>query len=168
MGHPADLYCSAPHQFLQLFGVSSTCYRNLGGRALQFAEIFKRKFDVNGSNVFLQPMQFGRARDGNDPRFLRQQPGEGDLSRCRLFLLCEFLNQIHQPLICFPVLWGKARDNVAEVALVKLRIFADLAREETFAQRTEWNEPDARAPQGWGLPPPQALSTTASTRSGVR
>src|SRR5207249_2702837 len=41
------------------------------------------------------------------------------------------------------VLWRKARDDVAEVGLVELRIFADLAGEEAFTKRTERNEPDA-------------------------
>jgi len=37
----------------------------------------------------------------------------------------------------------KTRNNVAEVSLVELGIFADLAGEEALAQRAEWNESDA-------------------------
>jgi hypothetical protein len=38
---------------------------------------------------------------------------------------------------------SKARDYVAEVSFVELRVFADLAGEEALAQRAERNEPDA-------------------------
>src|SRR5712692_6139206 len=88
-------------------------------------------------------MQLGRARDWHDPRFLRKQPSERDLSRCRLLLLRKSAQQIHQRLIRFPVLWRKARDDVAEIAFVELRIFADLPGEEALAQRAKWNESDA-------------------------
>src|SRR5256885_9541227 len=88
-------------------------------------------------------MQLSRARDGNDPWLLRQQPGKRDLSRRRLFLLCEPADQINQRVIGFPVLRGKTRNNVAEITFVELRVFADLASEEAFTQRTERNEPDA-------------------------
>src|SRR5713226_8731736 len=87
-------------------------------------------------------MELGRARDRHNPRFLRKQPSERDLSRCRFLLLRKSAKQIHQPLIRFPVLWRKSRDDVAEVAFVELRIFTDLSGKETFTQRTEWNEPD--------------------------
>jgi len=72
-----------------------------------------RKFDVIGSDVFFEPMQLGRARDGHDPRFLPKQPGECDLSRRRFLLLRKCAKQIHQRLIRFPVLRRKARDDGA-------------------------------------------------------
>src|SRR5208283_2096951 len=50
--------------------------------------------------------------------------------------------QIHHRLIRFPVLCREARHDVAEIAFVELRIFADLSGKEAFAKRTEWNEPD--------------------------
>src|SRR5664279_2748417 len=88
-------------------------------------------------------MQLRRTRDRNDPRLLCKQPGKRDLSRRRLFLLRELANQINQRLIRFTVLRRKARNNVAEVSFVELRVFADLASKEALAQRAEWNEPDA-------------------------
>src|SRR3984893_793374 len=88
-------------------------------------------------------MQLGRARDRHYPRFLRKQPSECDLSRRHLLLLRKSAQQIHQRLIRFPVLWRKARDDVAEIVFVELRIFADLSGEEALAERAEWNEADA-------------------------
>ena len=93
-------------------------------------------------------MQLGRAWDWHDPRFLRKQPCESNLGRRRLFLLRECANQIHQRLIRFPVLWRKARDDVAEITFIELRIFADFSGKETFTKRTEWNEPDPEFLEG--------------------
>src|SRR5260370_16242434 len=87
-------------------------------------------------------MELGRTRDRHNPRFLRKQPSERDLSRCRFLLLRKSAKQIHQGLIRFAVLWRKAWNDVAEIAFVELRIFADLSGKEAFTKRTEWNEPD--------------------------
>ena len=92
-------------------------------------------------------MQLRRTRDRNDPRLLCKQPGERDLSRCHFLLLRESAKQINQRLIRFTVLRRKARDYVAEVIFVELRVFADLAGEEALAQRAERNEPDAEFPR---------------------
>src|SRR6202142_1239818 len=88
-------------------------------------------------------MRFRRTRDRNDPRLLCKRPGKRDQSGRRLFLLRELANQINQRLIRFAVPRRKARNNVAEVGLVELRVLADLAGDEALAQRAEWNEPDA-------------------------
>src|SRR5271165_4956200 len=87
-------------------------------------------------------MQLGRTRNRNDPRLLRQQPGQRDLGRRHLLLFCELANQVHYSLIRLPVFRSKSRNYVAEVRLVELRVFADFAGEETLAQRAEWNEAD--------------------------
>src|SRR5258708_1539096 len=107
-------------------------------------------------------MQLGGARDRHDPRFLRKQPGERDPRRCRLLLLRESANQIDPRLIRFPVLWRKARDDVAEVVLVELRVFADLSGKEAFTKRTEGNEPDPEFLECWyhfrfRLSPPKGI-----------
>src|SRR5580658_4407058 len=103
-------YLSAAHQFLQLFRVASALHRDLCGCGPQFAEFVWRKLDIDRADVFFEPMQLGRAWDWHDPRLLRQQPSECDLSGCRFLLLCEPDNQIGQDLIRFPVLRRKARD----------------------------------------------------------
>src|SRR5581483_10364618 len=85
-------------------------------------------------------MELRRARDWNDPRLLRQQPGKRDLSRRRLLPFSDSGQQIHESLIRFPVLRREARNNIAEIALVEFGLFADLACEEPLAQRTEGDE----------------------------
>jgi len=88
-------------------------------------------------------MQLGCARDGNDPRLLCKKPSESDLSGCRLLLFREPAEQINQRLVRFPILCGKARDDVPEIIFVEFRIFVDLAREEALAKGAEWNEPNS-------------------------
>src|SRR2546428_13481286 len=94
-------------------------------------------------------MKLRRPGDGNDPRLLRQQPSERDLSRCRLLPFCDFAKQINQRQIRFASLWGKARDDVAEIGAIELRIFGDLASEEALTKRAKWNESDPEFFEGW-------------------
>ena len=78
-------------------------------------------------------MQLRCAGDGNHPRFLGEDPGERDLRWCRLLPFGNFAEQIHQGLIRFAVLRREAWDDIAEIGLVELRFFGDLAREEPFS-----------------------------------
>ena len=49
------------------------------GSAFQFSNLVCREFNFSRSNVFVQAMQLGGARNGNDPRLLRKQPRESHL-----------------------------------------------------------------------------------------
>jgi hypothetical protein len=53
--------------------------RNLRSRAIQFLKIVRCQFDESRPDVLLQSVQFCRAWDGDDPRFLGEQPGESNL-----------------------------------------------------------------------------------------
>src|SRR5256885_13588311 len=105
-------------------------------------------------------MQLRCAGNGNDPRLLRQQPGESDLCRRRLLRLGDFCQHVHEGLIGFSILRSEAGDDVAEIGFVKLCIFADLASEEALAERAERNEAypeflEGRYDFGLGLSPPK-------------
>src|SRR5712692_5507884 len=125
-----------------MFGVGGALHRNLRGGGVDFTEIVGREVDGNGCDVFFEARQLGCAWDGDDPRLLSKQPSEGDLRRGRLLPLCDLAKEIHERLIRFAVLRRKARNDVAEIAFVELRIFADLAGEEALTKRTEWDESD--------------------------
>ncbi len=57
-----------------------------------------RQFDCRGSDVLFEAMQLRGARDRNDPRLLREQPGERDLSGSRFLALRDAAEQIdHAP-----------------------------------------------------------------------
>ena len=59
------------------------------------------------------------------------------------FCLRESAEHIDQSLIGFAILWREARNDVAEVILVELRIFVDRTGKEAFAERAKGNESDA-------------------------
>ena len=88
-------------------------------------------------------MELGRSWNRNDPGFLSQEPCERDLRRRRSLPCSDGLQQIDQGLIRFPRLRREARHDVAEIRTVERRVFVDLSREEAFAKKAEWNEPDA-------------------------
>ena len=125
-------------------------------------EIFGCKLDLSRSEVFFQAMQLGCPWDRNDPRLLCKQPGERDLSRCRLLLFREPTEQINQRLVRFAIPWLKAWDGVAEIGTIELRIFVDLAREKALTKGAKWNESDSefferRQHRLFRLPPPQRV-----------
>ena len=82
-------------------------------------------------------------RDGNNPRLLVRQPGEGDLRGRRLLLLRDPGQQIDQRLIRLARFRREARDDVAEVRFTERRVRVDLSGEKAFAQGTELSEADA-------------------------
>jgi hypothetical protein len=106
------------------------------------AKIFGCKFKRSRPEILFETMHLGRARNWNNPGLLRKQPRKGDLGRCRFLLLCKFAKQIDQRLIRFSILCCKSWNDVAEIGFVEFSAFADLAGEETFPKRTEWNKPD--------------------------
>src|SRR6266850_7336479 len=132
----------AASHFLQIFRVPSPLQRNLRDGALDSAEIFDREFDGSCADIFFEACQLGRAGDWNNTRLLGQQPSQRDLSRCRLLLFCELAKQINHGLICFPSLWAKARNDVAEIGAIERCILVDLAGKEALAKRAKWNEAD--------------------------
>src|SRR2546430_5708849 len=89
-------------------------------------------------------MQLRGAWDWNNPRRLGEQPGERDLSRCRLLPFCDAAEQINQSLIGFEGLRREARESAAKVGAVELRVFVDFSGKEAFAKRTVWNEADSQ------------------------
>ena len=93
-------------------------------------------------------MKLRRPGDWHDPRPLRKQPSERDLSRCRLLSFCYVGKQINQGLIRFASFWGKARDDVAEISAIELRILGDLAGEKTLTKGAKWNESDSEFFEG--------------------
>src|SRR4051794_33807492 len=107
-------------------------------------------------------MELGGARDWNDPRFLGQQPGEGDLRRRRSLVGRESVEQIHECLVYLAVLLAETRDRAAEIGAVEFGVGADLASEEALAQRAEWHEANSqlfkrRHDRLLRLPPPQRV-----------
>src|SRR6266404_2829174 len=102
------------------------------------------EFNSRGSKILFKTRQLCCARDRNDPRLLRKQPGECDLGRRYLPSRCERTHQINQSLVHFAILRAETRHAAAEIGTVKLCVRVDLASQESFAQRAERNESDPK------------------------
>ncbi len=121
-----------------------------------------RQYDIGGAEVFLQPVQLGRAGDRHDPRLLRQQPGQRDLRRRRAFLRRDSSDGIDQALIGGAGLGRKARHDVAEIVGAEGRVGVDGSGQKPLAERAERHESDAQVFEqeqdfGLGLAPPQRI-----------
>src|SRR5260370_19657286 len=93
-------------------------------------------------------MQLRSAWDRYNPRLLRKQPPERDLSRCRLLSFPDAGEQIYEGLIRLESLRREARQGAAEVRTVELRVFVDLPREKASAQRAVREKPGSEFIQG--------------------
>ena len=78
----------------------------------------------------------------HDPRLLREQPCQRNLRLGRLLLVGNLSERIDERRIRFSGFCGEARNDVAEVRLVELRLVGDCSCKEALTQRTEGDEPD--------------------------
>jgi len=60
----------AINQLLDVLWIAISLQRDLGSSTVDLTQIVRCEFYVNRSYVLLKTMQFGRAWDRNDPRFL--------------------------------------------------------------------------------------------------
>src|SRR4051794_13751883 len=94
-------------------------------------------------------MQLGRTGNRHDPRLLHQQPRERDLRRRRVLPLGESREEIDERLIHLPIFGLEARNRVAEIRAVELRLFRDRTGEKAFPQRAEWDEANPEFFESW-------------------
>src|SRR5712691_10303627 len=133
---------SEPGHPRQVFRVPIPLHGDLRGGAFDLAQVVRRQVDGGGSDVLLEPLQLPGSRDGHDPWLPGEQPGERDLSRCRLLPFRDPGEQVDQGQIRLPSLRREARHDVAEIGAVERRALVDLPREEALAQRAEGDEAD--------------------------
>ena len=69
-----------------------------------------------------QTVEFCRSGNRHYPRLLREQPCQSDLCFRRVLLLSDLSQRVHQCLVCFPGFCREARNDVAEISLVELRL----------------------------------------------
>src|SRR5438876_10739474 len=85
------------------------------------------EFSSRRSKILFKARQLRCARDRNDPRLLRKQPGECDLGRSYFPLRCERTHQINQSLVRFAILRAESRHAAAKVRAAELCVRVDLA-----------------------------------------
>src|SRR5579863_519356 len=134
---------SQPRHLLQALGISISFDRSLCGCAIDVADIGRREFECDCSDVFVEAIQFGCAGDWNDPWLLREQPGQRNLGRSCILPLRDGAEQIDQRLVCLESLRRKTRKRTAEVGALELGVFFDRSREEAFAEWAIRNEADS-------------------------
>src|SRR5207247_555189 len=101
---------------LRGFRISVPFHFDLGGCALDFAEILLSELDCGGGRVFLQTMKLCRPWNRYDPGFLGKQPGECYLSGCRVLPLRHATEQIDHCPVRLPGLRREAGDGVTEIS----------------------------------------------------
>src|SRR5882724_8619609 len=129
---------------LPFFRVPGALHSDLCGGDVELPEIIRGELDGNRSDVLFKAFQFRGAGNRNDPGFLCKEPGERDLSGCRILLRGECSNQIHQSAICFAGFRREAGETATIVLLVKRRVFGNRPSEESLAKRTERNKAYAK------------------------
>src|SRR6266478_1414031 len=95
-------------------------------------EVVGGEFDCNCSKVLVQTRQLSRARDRNDPWLLGEEPGERDLSRCRLHPSYDVAEQIDDLLVGLPGIGSKAWEPGPNVGGVERHRGINLPREEAL------------------------------------
>ena len=105
--------------FQRSFGKPGSFDSDLCRRIFDLVQIVGRKFDVHCPDVLLQAMQLPCARDGYNPRFLRQQPGKCNSCGRGALAFRDAFQKSDQGQVGLPILRRKARRDVAEIRAIK-------------------------------------------------
>src|SRR5271170_5077350 len=127
------------HEFLRVpFAPHLEC----SGDGVYFLDVLGAELEGKRSQVVFEPFPFSRARDRNDPRFLRQQPSERDLRRGGPLSRGDGGQAIDQRAVGFARVFGEPRNAAAEVGGVECSSLVDLACEKSLAEWAEGYEAD--------------------------
>ena len=121
---------SAARQRLNPFRIPSPFDPDVRGGTLDGTEVFRCKSTFAAPRLSSRRCSLVVAWNRNDPRLLGKQPSKRELSRCHLPLFREFAEQINQRLV-------RAWDGVAEIRVIELRIFVDLACQKTLTDHAQ-------------------------------
>src|SRR4051812_579892 len=153
---------SAVDHALHSFGVALADDLDLGGRLVELGDVLGTEREICSCGVPLEPLDPPRPRNGSDPRLLRQQPGEGDLTGCGALAVGYAAHQVDKGLVGLSRFHGEPREPGADVAFGELGRGAHRAGEEPTSERAERHEADpellqCRQDLGLGLGPEQGV-----------
>src|SRR5947199_4805384 len=114
-----------------------------GRGLLDLAQVGRCQLQVHGAKILLEARQFLRARNRDNPRLLREQPGERDLRRRRAFPLRDTFHEVDQCHVCRTGVRGEPRRSAAKVLRVAYRRRIDRSRPTRDPPRTQTQEADA-------------------------
>src|SRR5271165_2674314 len=154
--------CLSVDESLHGLRVAGALHRDGGRGGLDLVQVGGGEFEVGGGEVLLKPGELAGAGDRDDPRLLREEPGQRDLGRGGIQPPGDPRDQVDHGLVRCAGTGGEPRNAVAEVACVECCRGVDRAGEESLAQRAERDEPDAelrkrRDDLGLRGPPPQRV-----------
>src|SRR5436190_2828116 len=133
---------SAVDHALRALGVALALHRDRRRCCVDLTQVVRRELDVDRAEVLFQAVDLRGARDGHDPRLLREHPRERELRGRHALPRRDGADQLDDRLVRLPVLRLEARHGVTEVARIERRRLVDLPGEETLAQWTEGDEAD--------------------------
>src|ERR1700733_5661346 len=159
---PLRASISAVDHFLHRRRIAFTLDHDRGERLLDAVEVVGGQCHVGAAEVLLQSVQLGGPRNRNDPRLLREKPGQRDLRRSHALSGRQLSDEIGQRLIGLQRLRCEARGDPAPVSVLEGGVRTDGASQEASAERTERHEADAqllyqRQDFGFRLPPPKRI-----------
>ena len=133
-----------------------------GERGLDVLQVVGGEGEGGGAEVFVEAVQLRGAGDGDDPRLLREEPGEGDLGGGGAEAGGDLCDEGDEGLVGLAVFFGETGEGVAEVVLFEAGGGGDGAGEKAAAKRAEGDEADAEFFQGgedffFGLAPPEGV-----------
>jgi hypothetical protein len=126
------------------FVVARACSRR---QVVQPVDLIGSELDAVGGGVFLHPRHPFRAGDRGDVVAPDEQPRQADLRRCGTSLCRNGLDLVDDAEVALEVLAGESRVVLAPVVIHKVVDGADLAGEETVAQRRVRDEADSEFAQ---------------------
>ncbi len=117
---PRSAAQSATNHRLELWGIAVALDLDRSRCAFDFGEIGSGQLDGRCADILLQAMVLRSAWDRDDPRALRQQPGERELSRGGVLFARDPLQQVHQRLVLLHRFGCKAGQKLSIITLRNL------------------------------------------------
>src|SRR5208283_5466871 len=102
-------------QLLQVLGIPGTLHLYVGRGAVDLLQILGGQVHRGGAEVLVQALELRRARNGNNPRPLCEQPCQGNLSGCGMQLGADLAEQIDYGLVRLAILGVEPGNHVAKV-----------------------------------------------------
>ena len=127
-------------------GITIALHFDLCQRGANFSQIRIAKTDFCRADVLFEPVQFGSAGDRHYPGLLGQEPRQRDLGARHAFAVADFAHHVDNALIGLARLLREARQRIAEVAFIEMRLVIDRTRQEPLPSGANGTKP---IPSSW-------------------
>ena len=148
-------------------GVAVAFNGDLRGGGIDVPKIVGRKLDRGRSDVLLDAAELGRTGDRDDPRLLRQQPGQCDLRRCGMLLRANLTQQVYYRPVRLAGLGRVKRGKPERLSLPpKVVVSSILPVRKPLPRGLKGTKPIPNSRQTGNTSPLRADATTVNIRSG--